>query len=351
MILTGDIALGELPPPVIEGLPDRLRRVDWLGNLEGPVSRTVPDQNAVYSSERSYNRLVTALPFKALSLANNHIDDLTPRDVTYTQRIVEGSRIVPFGIGTTQHTAYHRAYLPAGPSESNTVVLNYAWSVIGCTPATRQRAGCTDVDPDRMISEVTAERAARPDHGIVVYLHWGIELEVAPQPFHRALAHRLVDAGADLIVGCHAHRYQGAEIYRGKTIAFGIGNWMFARQHFWGGRLDYPAGCNAQYLVEYDPENRTAQLHQVDYVSNETLRYVGPVHPDEANAQHGIRPFTDMTQGEYDAYFPTVRTKTKLLPIYRADDPAAIRKMKDNWITLRHRLIMALLWVRKRMAS
>ena len=81
----------------------------------------------------------------------------------------------------------------------------------------------------------------------IVNLHWGFEHTDTPAPFQRELVYKLIDAGADIIVGHHPHVPQGWEIYRGKPIFYSLGNfnfWQFDREtskdNRWG------------YMVAYD---------------------------------------------------------------------------------------------------
>ena len=58
-------------------------------------------------------------------------------------------------------------------------------------------------------------------------MHWGWEDEPDPSPRLRAFARRMIDAGADMVVGGHPHVTQGAEYYRGKPIIYSLGNFLF----------------------------------------------------------------------------------------------------------------------------
>src|SRR5262249_19456269 len=60
---------------------------------------------------------------------------------------------------------------------------------------------------------------------VVISMHWGIHFVPAViADYQREVAHAAIDAGADLILGHHAHILKGAEVYRGKTIWYSIGN-------------------------------------------------------------------------------------------------------------------------------
>jgi poly-gamma-glutamate synthesis protein (capsule biosynthesis protein) len=90
-----------------------------------------------------------------------------------------------------------------------------------------------------------AVRSARKDaRFVVVALHWGIPHGFAARSFgilaeyQRPLAHALVDAGADLVVGHHPHVVHPVERYRGGLIAYSLGNYVF---HSWGHLGEGPA--------------------------------------------------------------------------------------------------------------
>ena len=62
---------------------------------------------------------------------------------------------------------------------------------------------------------------------IVTAFHWGTEKSTQPDETQQSLAHTAIDLGADLVVGHHPHVLQGIEQYRGKYIAYSLGNFCF----------------------------------------------------------------------------------------------------------------------------
>ena len=62
---------------------------------------------------------------------------------------------------------------------------------------------------------------------MVVSLHWGEEYKTLSNDRERELAHRLIDAGADIIVGHHPHVRQEVERYNGGWIIYSLGNFVF----------------------------------------------------------------------------------------------------------------------------
>ena len=77
----------------------------------------------------------------------------------------------------------------------------------------------------RLLQEVRAAR--RTSDTVVVLLHWGVELEQCPTADQRTLAKQLVTAGADVIVGGHAHRLQGAGRMGNALVGYGLGNFVW----------------------------------------------------------------------------------------------------------------------------
>ena len=75
------------------------------------------------------------------------------------------------------------------------------------------------------MQEVRAAR--RTSDTVVVFLHWGIELEQCPSSDQRTLAKQLVAAGADVVVGGHAHRVQGAGRMGNALVGYGLGNFVW----------------------------------------------------------------------------------------------------------------------------
>jgi poly-gamma-glutamate synthesis protein (capsule biosynthesis protein) len=77
----------------------------------------------------------------------------------------------------------------------------------------------------RALADVAAARGALDV--LVVFPHWGAEDHAAPTPLQIARARELIDAGADLVVGTHAHVVQPTTWHRGKLVAYGLGNFVF----------------------------------------------------------------------------------------------------------------------------
>ncbi|MEL4504431.1 CapA family protein [Luteococcus sp. H138] len=79
----------------------------------------------------------------------------------------------------------------------------------------------------RLVEGVKAARAASPDGVVVVYLHSGTELVRCPTPRQRETMKALSEAGADVVIGSHAHILQPTATNGNTAMAYGMGNFVF----------------------------------------------------------------------------------------------------------------------------
>ena len=62
---------------------------------------------------------------------------------------------------------------------------------------------------------------------VIVYPHWGTEYDDTPFAAQKQLARMIIDNGADMVIGNHAHWAAAMEIYKGKPIWYALGNFVF----------------------------------------------------------------------------------------------------------------------------
>ena len=127
------------------------------------------------------------------------------------------------------------AFRPAHSDVDGTVVATIGATIADTDPtadptgqwaATRTSAGTADaVDPRRLLR--TVARADRQADVVVVYVHWGVQGESCPTARQRSLARALVERGADVVVGSHAHRLQGDGHLGDGYVAYGLGNYVW----------------------------------------------------------------------------------------------------------------------------
>ena len=98
--------------------------------------------------------------------------------------------------------------------------LQAAWTATATQPGLASAYDVADL--------VAAVEAARKvDDTVVVFLHWGVELDACPDPLQEPLANALVKAGADIVIGSHAHVLLGGGYLGSAYVDYGLGNFAF----------------------------------------------------------------------------------------------------------------------------
>jgi poly-gamma-glutamate capsule biosynthesis protein CapA/YwtB (metallophosphatase superfamily) len=80
-------------------------------------------------------------------------------------------------------------------------------------------------DLQSLCNKIKAEKEA--GYFVIVYPHWGNEYQTTHSSAQRDLAEKMIDSGADLIIGSHPHVVQDMQIYKGKPIIYSLGNLVF----------------------------------------------------------------------------------------------------------------------------
>jgi poly-gamma-glutamate synthesis protein (capsule biosynthesis protein) len=162
------------------------------------------------------------------SMANNHGLDYGVEGLRDSLAAAKRYRFPVVGIGLDAAQAYRpfrrtingQRIAVLGATQVLDDHLVSAWTA---GPSKPGLASAKDVP--RLVRAVRDAR--RTSDTVVVFLHWGIELEQCPSSVQRALAKRLVAAGADVIVGGHAHRVQGAGRMGSAFVGYGLGNFVW----------------------------------------------------------------------------------------------------------------------------
>ena len=197
-------------------------------NLETPVSSrgTRNTQKSItFHSPPALVEGLAAAHINVVSLANNHALDYGPVALADTIGYLNAAGIAHSGAGANLAAARAPALLatPAG----KVAVLAFTDIIPAGFAATATQAGVSPTAPDRtaMLSAIGA--AAREATYVIVSFHWGLEYTGQANAEQKSLAHAAIDAGADLVLGAHPHVLQGLELYRGKLIAYSLGNFVF----------------------------------------------------------------------------------------------------------------------------
>jgi poly-gamma-glutamate capsule biosynthesis protein CapA/YwtB (metallophosphatase superfamily) len=196
-------------------------------NLEtaiGPLGKPADKKYTFRSDDRLLASLNNA-GVDVVSVANNHAYDFGRDAFLDTLTRVRANGMEPTGGGNNAA----EAYAPTIVDVRGTKVAIVGLAKVGpgdSGRATATRPGTTNARD--LTASVNAIKAAKQQAPIViVFLHWGVELDRCPQPEDKRLAQSLLDAGASAVVGAHPHVLQGISLPPGKLIAYSIGNFVF----------------------------------------------------------------------------------------------------------------------------
>jgi poly-gamma-glutamate synthesis protein (capsule biosynthesis protein) len=234
MLFVGDIMLDEIPGEMIREGKNPLAAFDGLfsnaaikiGNLECVISEQgVPEKKPF--TFRAHPRVIPWLKkyFSALSLANNHSGDYGSLAFSEMLDLLERGGVAYFGGGRNIRSAHEPLMIEA--KGKKIAILGYNEFLPRSFEALDDRAGIAWSDDDYVIYDIQRARAFYKADIIIVYPHWGWENEKMSSPRQKKLAHLMIDAGADAIVGAHPHVTQNIEWYKGKPIFYSLGNFVF----------------------------------------------------------------------------------------------------------------------------
>lgn len=159
--------------------------------------------------------------FSAVTMANNHILDYGKEGLYKSIECCKKNNIEVVGVGNNLKEAEKILYV-----EKRVKKL----AIINCCEhefsiATDTTAGANPLNPIRQYYSIK-EAKSNADY-VLVIVHGGHEHYQLPSPRMQETYRFFVDAGADAVVNHHQHCYSGYEVYNGKPIFYGLGNFAF----------------------------------------------------------------------------------------------------------------------------
>jgi len=230
-----------------------LRDVDLrFGNCERQYSNrgVVNELNPHGRQPPEMAKIFTDCGFDAVTIANNHMYDYGPDALLDTRALLLEKGIAVTGAGQNLAEAREPAIVDckgvkvgflgycsvipeggeAGPSKIGIAPLRVVttYEPRGPHAPPRVRTRPDDRDLEMILEDVTALRK-RVDI-VVVALHWGIIwVPRVVCDYQVITAHACIDAGADMILGHHAHVPKAIEVYKGKSIFYSLSNFVMTK--------------------------------------------------------------------------------------------------------------------------
>ena len=255
IIFCGDLVIPFETDVNFEEVKELFRGVCGIANLEGAIlpERELLKKNRWNDKFSLYNcpnviDIIEKLNIKYASLCNNHILDYD-FPVSFTSDLLSKSGVMSFGLN-------NHDVLEVEFNARTMYIITFA--------SFASEHSFKLFNPNKVIRATKELRQNFKDAYIVIYPHWGIEKFFYPEPADRQLAHSLVDAGANLIVGHHPHVIQPVETYKGVTIAYSLGNFILPQTYYGNKQLIYKEKETLDELVlEWDGDD--VRFHTLHY--------------------------------------------------------------------------------------
>ena len=238
-------ALLEHPEGALGSITRTLKDADvTMVNLESSIShRGAPEAKELEEPDRRYYfrtspaalDVLAAAGVDVATVANNHGADFGRAGLQDTLQAIGGNdRVHVVGVGADKRAAF----TPYRVSVRGTYFAFFgadasfregSSSVWAAGPHNAGLAAAHDARPHALLSAVST--ASRAGDVVVVYLHWGQELRDCPTTQQRITASALADAGADIVVGSHAHVLLGSGWIGDTYVDYGLGNFLWYHNH------------------------------------------------------------------------------------------------------------------------
>ncbi len=185
-----------------EFFSDDLTMVNFEGIL---TSASVPaNKTFVFKGKPEYAKALKAGSIDVVTVANNHSMDYLKRG--YEDSIANLSPYVAV-------SGYEMQPIIEVKGVKVGFASNMAWSF--------------DKSQKSFVESSIAKLRERGADIVVFNYHWGIERSYKSSAYQQSLARYCIDSGADLVIGHHPHVIQETESYKGKQIAYSLGNLVF----------------------------------------------------------------------------------------------------------------------------
>lgn len=210
----------------------RMQNADlFLINEEFPFSlrgEAMEDKQFTFRADPKYVEIFQELGVDIATVANNHALDFGRDAFLDTLDTLKSVDITCIGGGYNLSEASAPAVRTIG---------GQTFAIFGATRvspsatwyASDSQAGLFQTYDATLLNQKIAAAHTEYDH-VIVFVHWGIEKNETPEDYQRSLAKGYIDAGADLVVGCHPHVLQGFEYYNGVPIVYSLGNYLFGNR-------------------------------------------------------------------------------------------------------------------------
>lgn len=229
-----------------------------LINLETSVTRSDelwPGKGINYRMHPDNEACLQAAGVDCCALANNHVLDWGYAGLLETIDSLQACGLKPAGAGTSQGEAEQPAIVTV-PGRGRVLIFARALLNSGVPEewaATVSRAGVAvwNTYAESYLHKLEHQIASIREWGdiVVLSIHWGGNWGYGIPPVQRRFAHQMIDlAGVDVVYGHSSHHFKGIEVYRGKLILYGCGDFLNDYEGI-GGHEEYRGDLALMYFA------------------------------------------------------------------------------------------------------
>lgn len=187
-----------------------------------------------------------------VSLANNHAFDYGEDAFYDTLDTLKQADIPYMGGGKNLDEAMRPVYFLANGRKIAFVAATRAEKNILTPEAGKDTPGVLRTYNTKRFLEVIRQAREKSDI-VIAYVHWGREGSHSLEKEQIKQGREFIDAGADIVVGAHAHVLQGVEFYKGKPLVYNLGNFIFNAKTMDTGILKIHLDQNGGLSYEFVP--------------------------------------------------------------------------------------------------
>lgn len=217
------------PQTAVGPFSEQLRAADFaMVNLETSITGrgTEEPKNYHFRAPTTAYAAVQAAGIDLVSIANNHALDYGQVGLLDTIDSAKAANMPMVGAGRTVDEAYAPHVTTVKGVKLAIIGLSQVWELAERWKATGTRPGLA-MAFDTARSAQAVQQARTMADVVIVYLHWGNESQTCPSGDQKKIAKILADAGADIVVGTHAHVLLGDGFLGNTYVHYGLGNFVW----------------------------------------------------------------------------------------------------------------------------
>lgn len=221
------------PATVFGPVADVFTRADFaMLNFETSVTDSDDAQPKQYKFKTTPAAFeaVKAAGIDLVSLANNHTLDYGRDGLVDTLDAAEETGMPVFGAGVDTDAALKPYIVDLNGTSVAFIGASQVWELWDTWMATDTEPGIAHVAHEERLIEAVKDASEQADV-VIMMMHWGTEGDKCPNDEQKDWAKRLSEAGADAIVGTHAHLLQGQGWMGESYVAYGLGNFLWYRDN------------------------------------------------------------------------------------------------------------------------